>query len=53
LQTAVILQFKRLICAYQYRQDDPAVSEFIATSNIVLKPKLEWAKLETAMEKTS
>jgi adenine/guanine phosphoribosyltransferase-like PRPP-binding protein len=34
----------------QYRQDDPMVSELVDEGNIVMKPKLEWEKLEAAME---
>ena len=35
---------------HQYRQDDPAVAADIATGNVALKPKLEWARLKKAME---
>ena len=34
----------------QYYQEDPFVAEDVAKGNVVWKPKLDWAKLKTAME---
>ncbi len=33
----------------QFKQEDPAVAEYIAAGQICWKPKLEWVKLEAAM----
>lgn len=37
----------------QYKQDDPAVSEYIASGNIIMKPKDRWAELVAAEGKHS
>ncbi len=37
----------------QFRQDDPAVAEYIKAGQIVWKPKNEWARLQAAMEEHS
>lgn len=39
------------VVAKQFRQDEPAVSQLIATGNIVWKPKNDWLKLKQAMLK--
>lgn len=33
----------------QYTQEDPKVIDLVVTGNLILKPKLEWEKLEAAM----
>ncbi len=35
----------------QFRQDDPAVAEYIQAGQVVWKPKNEWARLKEAMDK--
>jgi adenine/guanine phosphoribosyltransferase-like PRPP-binding protein len=35
----------------QYRQDDPEVAADVAAGNVVWKPKVEWSRLMTAMDR--